>query len=253
MSEKIRTSSPYRGTSVPIEKVRYNITQLTGGRKVSIPELTAASPEEIPESPVDQFRLFVYGLYQPEDYVNVVRQAKSGTNGKMSPVGGGVSFLRDQWVANIRSQNLEGNKGGVWIRYNPVTPTGSGKLGAYTDADVTAYTYVLLEADDLDLETQATLLAHLNLPIVSIVSSGGRSLHALVKVTAANAAEYRDFGAKFFRHMAHFGVDCSNVNPSRMTRAPGATRPTPSGGSALQQLLYFNPDLKPEPIINKIS
>lgn len=253
MTEIIRTSSPYRRTSVTIDQVRSNIAKLSNGRTVSVAQLTGYSPEPIPDTPLEQFQLFVYGNYGAEDCVNVMRQAKPGSNGKMSPVGKGLTLLRDKWVRNIQPSDLDNNDGGVWIRYNPVTPTGSGKAGAYTDRDITKYHFVLLESDSLELDEQATLLAHLDLPIVSIVSTGKRSLHALVKVCVGDATEYKRLVSAFFRYTAHFGADCSNANPSRMTRAPGGYRPDGSGGGALQQLLYFNPKVKLGPIINNIK
>ena len=65
------------------------------------------------------------------------------------------------------------------------------------------------------------LLAKLPLPIAAILGSGGRSLHAWVRIDAANADEFRGDVSRMLALLAKFGVDAKNKNPSRMSRLPG--------------------------------
>ena len=56
---------------------------------------------------------------------------------------------------------------------------------------MTAYRYALLESDELPIETQNALLRELELPIAALVHSGDKSLHAIVRIDAADGKEYR--------------------------------------------------------------
>jgi hypothetical protein len=60
------------------------------------------------------------------------------------------------------------------------------------DVNVTAYRFALIECDQIPRPLQLSLLARLPLPIAAILTSGGRSLHAWVKVNAAAHVENRE-------------------------------------------------------------
>ena len=72
-----------------------------------------------------------------------------------------------------------------------------------------------------------TILAGaLALPIAAMVTSGGKSIHAIVHIDASNAAEYRDRVEMLYTILANKGmvVDTQNKNPSRLSRLPGCIR-----------------------------
>ena len=58
-------------------------------------------------------------------------------------------------------------------------------------ANVTEYRYCLVESDDMSLEKQYAMFTELKLPIATLTHSGGKSLHAIVKVNAANRRGYQ--------------------------------------------------------------
>lgn len=107
---------------------------------------------------------------------------------------------------------------GAWIRHNPTTGAG--------DKDVTRYAYVLVESDDLPIEQQKKLLISNKLPIAALIESGGKSVHAIVKVNAEDRAEFQQRVEFLFDFMSRHGftIDTANKNPARLSRLPGAER-----------------------------
>ena len=109
---------------------------------------------------------------------------------------------------------------GAWIRFNPI----DGK-GVKND-NVTAFRYMLLESDNMSLGKQKAILEQLELPIAAMVFSGGKSIHAIVKVDAYSYEEYRK-RVDFIYSIAQkngFKPDKKNRNPSRLSRMPGVMR-----------------------------
>ncbi len=114
---------------------------------------------------------------------------------------------------------------GAQVRINPVRAEGpSGKM--YSDADVTAYRYTLIEADDMPIEEQWAQIQKLRLPCAAVVHSGGKSLHAIVHLDARGRRDY-DERRRFLADMcakAGFRIDRAASNPSRLSRLPGVMR-----------------------------
>lgn len=111
-------------------------------------------------------------------------------------------------------------KAGAWVRINPLDGHG------VADANVTDYRYVLVESDSLPLERQNALIRELELPVVTLTYTGGKSLHAIVRVDAGNREEYRKRVAYLFDICKKNGLDIdkSCKNPSRLSRLPGIER-----------------------------
>lgn len=74
---------------------------------------------------------------------------------------------------------------GAWIRFNPL----DGK--DIRNDNVTDFRYALVECDGMELERQNALIRELELPVACLVHSGGKSLHAIVHIDAADYNEYR--------------------------------------------------------------
>jgi hypothetical protein len=123
------------------------------------------------------------------------------------------------------------------FRPNPVSGTPTGEKGGWTDNDVTAHRFAVLESDLLPLELQLAVIARLPLPIAAIIFSGKKSYHALVRVDTPDAVSYRRDVSRMLALLRPLGFDQSTGNPSRMSRLPGAMR-----GKHMQKLLYLNPD-----------
>ncbi len=109
---------------------------------------------------------------------------------------------------------------GAWIRFNPL----DGK-GVKND-NVTEFRYALVESDTMDIEKQNAIMRELELPIAVMVYSGGKSIHAIVRVEAANYDEYRKRVDYLYTVCKKNGlnIDNQNRNPSRLSRMPGVER-----------------------------
>ena len=122
-------------------------------------------------------------------------------------------------------------EGGAWIRFNPLDGKG------VRNENVSDFRYALVESDDMEIDRQNAILRELELPIACLVHSGGKSLHAIVRVEAADYAEYRKRVDYLYDVCKKNGlnIDTQNRNPSRLSRMPGVTR-----GSKKQFLVDTN-------------
>jgi RecA-family ATPase len=92
------------------------------------------------------------------------------------------------------------------------------------------------------MDLQLSLLARLPLPINAILTSGGKSVHAWVRVNCKTVETYRTKVNELLALLKSFGIDQSNKNPSRLSRLPGAARKIGAGEDGRQRLLYLAPD-----------
>ncbi|MDX9980129.1 MAG: PriCT-2 domain-containing protein [Lentisphaeria bacterium] len=109
---------------------------------------------------------------------------------------------------------------GAWIRFNPLDGQGC------KDANITEFRFCLVESDHVPVERQHAIYQALELPIAALVHSGGKSLHAIVRIDAGDAKEFRDRVDYLYQVCEKNGlkIDRNNRNPSRLSRLPGATR-----------------------------
>ncbi|MDE7262930.1 MAG: AAA family ATPase [Oscillospiraceae bacterium] len=109
---------------------------------------------------------------------------------------------------------------GAWIRFNPLDGRG------VKNENVTDFRYALVESDTLPIEKQNAIIRELELPVAALVHSGGKSLHAVVRVDAGSYEEYRKRVDYLYSVCQRNGleIDRQNRNPSRLSRMPGVTR-----------------------------
>ncbi len=109
---------------------------------------------------------------------------------------------------------------GAWIRFNPLDGKG------IRNENVTDFRYALVESDSVEIEKQNAVIRELELPVACLVHSGGRSLHAVVRVDAADYQEYRKRVDYLYSVCNKNGlkIDTQNKNPSRLSRMPGIIR-----------------------------
>lgn len=109
---------------------------------------------------------------------------------------------------------------GAWIRFNPLDGHG------VKNENVTDYRYALVESDTMPIDQQNAIVRELELPIACLVHSGGKSLHAIVRIEAQSYEEYRKRVDYLYSVLKKNGmtVDTQNKNPSRLSRMPGVTR-----------------------------
>lgn len=190
-------------------------------------------------SPAEQAAAQIEAMFNPDESVCVVTKAMPDPHGKLRPAEAGRVYNAGELAARLReTTDIEvalgrpyDHQAGAWIRVNPVVGKGS------SDKDVAAWRHALIESDELPVDEQRMLMLELGLPAATIVESGGKSLHALVKVDAEGPRHYATCVARLHQlcNAAGLKVDPANRNPSRLTRLAGAQR-----GQAEQTLLHVN-------------
>jgi len=193
-----------------------------------------ASPVRLPEDWRMDWALFLETIFEPTDCINVVTHYRI-ERGKALPAGKGQTMNRDSWLADARVNGVPPTPAGGWVRVNPMAGKG------VADSDVGCFRFALVEMDNAPIPLQISLLAKLPLPINALVCSGGRSIHAWVRVEAPNLELYRSQTARLLSLLAPFGVDPANRNPSRLARLPGGDRQIGSSEDRRQRLLYLSP------------
>ncbi len=109
---------------------------------------------------------------------------------------------------------------GAWIRFNPLDGKG------IKNDNVVDFRYALVESDTMTVEEQNAIIRQMELPVACLVYSGGKSLHAIVKIDAENYSEYRKRVDFLYEICSKNGlkIDTQNKNPSRLSRMPGILR-----------------------------
>ena len=186
---------------------------------------------EVPQtqSPAEQLVTFLETLFKPDELVGYVsNDVWKDAEGKWMPSKGVYDRTAAELIAQIRKypNDLGATIGdwkkecGAWIRFNPLDGMG------VKNENVTRFTYALVESDDMPIHEQDALYRKLELPIATLTHSGGKSLHAIVRVDAENYEEYRKRVDFLYDYLDKNGlkVDKQNRNPSRLSRMPGVTR-----------------------------
>ena len=193
------------------------------------PSMPAAPQSDRPDDLAEYLRI----LYSPDEYVGlVIESSYDEEKDKFHPAGSGYyTRTAGEWLDLIEKYRFRENpfgwivgdyntQAGAWIRFNPLDGRG------VNDENVTAWRYALVESDAVSVEKQYSLIQALELPVAVMVHSGGKSLHAIVRVDAKSQTEYRE-KVKFLYEVCDANglrVDQNNKNPSRLSRMPGVTR-----------------------------
>lgn len=211
----------------------------TEGRLVD-PRWVEAHELALPEQwdPVDQLKRYLQALFEPDEYVAYVTESFMAAD-RRRPAKGSWTRTAGQLITELDACGGDLGKVvgdcdpevGAWICFNPVDGTGR------KDANITAYRYALVECDNMELGKQQAIIKQLELPCAALVYSGGKSVHAIVKVDAPDYAEYRKRVDYLYSACQKNGltIDQQNRNPSRLSRMPGIPR-----GDKRQVLLETN-------------
>ena len=200
---------------------------------------TIEQPKEI--NATDELRRYIQTLFKPNEIVGFCIDAqKDEDRNKWTPASkGAYGLTAKQLLASIKKHPDDikavigdyNEEAGAWIRFNPLDGAG------VSNQNVTELRYALVESDTLEIERQKAIMEELQLPIAIMLYSGGKSIHAIVKVDAVTTQDYREKVDYLYRICEKNGllIDKQNKNPSRMSRMPGVKR-----GSKTQYILAEN-------------
>ena len=177
---------------------------------------------------------FLFSAFREGECFELVTRARKGKNGHFFPARSKNSIMEDfhslpkeERIKRLR-KCISSSQSGIWVSTNPVIP-GSRLSGfAPHDNEITDYRTVLLEADEGTKEEQWAIIHGLSeLPIDSVVWSGGKSMHVRVRIDAGkDPALFKRRVSLLYKYVREkgFNIDLSNSNPSRLTRLPGCQR-----------------------------
>jgi hypothetical protein len=212
---------------------------------------------------------FLQAMYGPGD--KVIVQAEYGKDVLWPDEGplpasarDGVKFyanpVHGRYIPNPRGKVLEGE----------TEPRPSRKIKECVEI----FRFLVLESDKADMKDWLGFLVQCPLRIAAITTSGGRSIHTLVRVDCRTAVEFQALKAEmapFLAGVQVLGVDTGPMNVLAPTRLPQCWRegkvvapppPTPGArvargkwgffpfpkGPKLQKLLYLQPEPDGRPI-----
>lgn len=203
-----------------------------GGRDITVAEQTSWHPAQ-------QLITYLQTLFESSDNVGYVTDVWQNDEGRYLPKKGSYDRTAGQLIDllskcgdDIGSVIGDYNpQAGAWIRFNPLDGNG------VKNDNVTEYRYALVESDTLPIDQQEKLIRELELPAACLVSSGKKSMHAIVHIDAASYTEYRQRVQYLYEICKQRGleVDQQNKNPARLSRMPGVMR-----NGNRQQLLATN-------------
>lgn len=145
-----------------------------------------------------------------------------------------------------------GSPDGVWFLVNPVdgeyhpNPRQDNKLSRRSEESITSWRYLVLESDVADANDWLACLVQLPLRISAIYTSGGKSIHALVRLDAVSKQHWDEERDLMKPIVVTLGADPNAMTAVRLSRLPGAMR-----GDRPQELLYLDPAPDGVPIVAK--
>ncbi len=185
-------------------------------------------PSDFCWSPAKDLSAYLSALFEAQEHVGYVTESWTNDEGRHLPKKGSYTRTAGELLQDLAKYGDDlsltvGNYApecGAWIRFNPLDGKG------VRDDNVTSFRYALVESDTLAIEKQAAIYSELELPIAALVHSGGKSLHAIVRINATSKEEYRE-RVNFLHKVCQkngLEIDTQNKNPSRLSRMPGAVR-----------------------------
>jgi hypothetical protein len=163
---------------------------------------------------------FLEMLYEPGEKVGVVTYYYATTIGK------GMTL----WPEVAPPDRApEPKPCGVWFLNQPLDGEyhpgeEEGKVSCRNWRAVTSWRYMVIESDEADTRQWLGAVAKLPLRISALYSSGGRSVHALVRVDARTKGEWDAEAAAMKAALVEIGADQKALTAVRLTRLPGCWR-----------------------------
>jgi hypothetical protein len=209
---------------------------------------------------------FLQSIYpNPEDRILIFSNEESQGQVLWGPT------LDRSWEDKLRLNS----RLGVWYQIQPVdgnyreiqrlvtkhNPKGRTRR---SHECISRFEYLLCESDTIDIQAWCRFLAQLPLPIVSISTSGSRSVHALIRVGAKTRREWEDFRYDIEPLLLKYGSDRGALKCGQLSRLPGCLRHGSkdkatkefvafTDGPHEQRLLYLCPDADGRSILARHS
>lgn len=240
-------------------------------REITLDWLSARSPVALSparEQDHDTAKQFLDSLYEPGELVMIFTRFYSQGD-FIWWTGKGCHRLADHRdVAPVESALPRGGPEGVWFLNQPITGEWRINHAASKGDDhrwsrrhgdcVTSWRYLVLESDVAAPDLWLRALVLLPLPIAAIYTSGGKSIHALVRVDADDKPTFDALRDELVQVVCPLGADAAAMTAVRLSRLPGMMRHGRKDKEGtlhrydrpnLQRLVWLNPEPEPEAIV----
>lgn len=183
-------------------------------------------PKDKEFNQIEQAKIYLETLFEATEHVGYVTETYD-YDGVLKPSKGVYARTAGELIQELnKAKDIEdvfgtyNKSAGAWIRFNPLDGKG------IKNENVTDYRYALVESDKDNVEKQEAILRELELPIAILMFSGGKSVHAIVRIEANTYEEYRKRVDYLYKvcEKNKFVIDKQNRNPSRLSRLPGVYR-----------------------------
>lgn len=245
------------------------------GAEVTLEWLAERSPVPVPaenEQSGETAAAFLRALYGEDERLLVFTRQHSQGDFLFEPSRGGFRLAASPTVRAIPSPLPVGAQEGVWWLVQPVTgvwlpnpnnrdSAGNVRLGRRHGSCVTRWPYLVLESDEAPADLWLRALVQLPFPIVAVYTSGGRSLHALVRVNAKSKAAWDALRDDLLPIVCPLGADGGALSAVRLSRLPGCLRHGKSDRDGTlhryeaprrQRLVWLNPTAPVAPILDLV-
>ena len=211
---------------------------LKAGRGATAEDIMRRSPVKL-DWPDDEGWRAIGFLYGEDELLFIGDDRKPGAVGRSIRT-------RAEWCAAFESAG-----GATEPKFipNPLTGKAAAKRSGIGetlrgDGCVAAYRFAVAESDAMSLEDQLAFWAGCpSLAVAMLTFSGSKSIHALLRVDCADAAEWdaKVAGELFPGFLVPLGMDAACKNPARLSRMPGHFR---TDKLTIQRCLYLAPEGK---------
>lgn len=282
VKEVVKKRQDYSRESLEREQV--------GGLVVDTEWLAARSPVDVAQVQPADFLDALYGA--GERVLCFTAQYSQGDFGyvRMSEGGSYWAELGDhRGEENVRLEGrgtppgLKSPKEGTWFLAQPVDGrwhldarlkdkvTGQPKWSRRSEVAVSDWRYMVLESDSAPVALWLNFIVQLRLRISALYTSGGRSVHALVRINATSKPQWDAMRDMMSPVLSKLGADPAAMSAVRLTRLPGCYRKGKTRVETfrdeqgheekrsvyhrfekplLQELLYLNPRAEAVEILN---
>lgn len=202
-------------------------------------DLWEASLIRLHDAPEKDSALLLETLFQPGENIFIGDRYDDGIIGRtIRTVAAWIKFFQ------------AGGTAGPFIIINPFTgkpsPKKDGTGDSYRcDGSISAFRHCLVEFDNLPREDQIRFWSAAKLPILALIDTGGKSIHAWLNISklaaGSTCAEWdREIKINLYEKiLVPLGVDRACCNPSRLSRLPGYIR---TETEKAQRLLWLSPE-----------
>ena len=219
-----------RPAARPFDAADFLAVRVADGDGFGEADILEASPIRIETPPEEDAALLLVALYEPTDVLYLGERYDSAVK------------TVAEWLAAFRA----GRPLPPHIIPNPLNGqfglTKDGRPSYRADACVSRFRFAVAEFDGMSRDDQLRFWWAVNLPVCALIDSGGKSLHAWIRIDGVKTAEqWTEFVEVrlFGRYLIPLGCDASCRNEARLFRLPGYLR-TEKG--RWQRLLYLAPE-----------